>query len=136
MSWIPTVDDSPFHRLGEDKARAMAKRFYDHMDASEPELARLHEVDEHGHVTPGTRERFALFLMEWLGGPSVYSSVHGHPRLRMRHARVKVDTAMRDAWVRCMQKAMDDVGVEGELRAFLDGRFADVASFLVNHAEG
>lgn len=133
MSWIPTQEDSPFHRLGEEKAREIAKRFYDHMDASEPELARLHEVDEHGHVVPGVRERFAHFLVEWLGGPQVYSTAHGHPRLRMRHARVKVDPAMRDAWLRCMEKAMDDQGVTGDLRTFLDGRFLEVASFLVNH---
>lgn len=136
MSWIPTRDDSPYHRLGEDTARKLAARFYDHMDASEPELAHLHEVDENGHVSAKTRERFAHFLVEWLGGPSVYSSVHGHPRLRMRHAKVKVDAAMRDAWLRCMQKAMDDLGVSGELRAFLDGRFAEVAAFLVNHVSG
>ncbi len=136
MSWIPTRDDSPFHRLGEETARKLASRFYDHMDESEPALARLHEVDEHGHVSPGTRERFAHFLVEWLGGPMVYSTVHGHPRLRMRHAKVKVDSAMRDAWLRCMQKAMDDLAITGEVRSFLDGRFAEVASFLVNHMEG
>jgi hemoglobin len=136
MSWIPTQDDAPYHRLGELTARAIAERFYDHMDASDPLLTRLHEVDAEGHVSKGTRERFAHFLVEWLGGPQVYSTVHGHPRLRMRHARVKVDASMRDAWLRCMAKAMDDLEVSGDVRMFLDGRFAEVASFLVNHVEG
>jgi hemoglobin len=136
MAWIPSREDSPFHRLGEERARALAARFYDHMDATEPELARLHELDGEGKVSSGTRERFAHFLVEWLGGPNVYSSAHGHPRLRMRHAKVKVDDAMRGAWIRCMQKAMDDLAIEGELRTFLDGRFAEVASFLVNHVGG
>lgn len=136
MAWIPTREDSPFHRLGEERARALAARFYDHMDESEPALAALHEVEADGKVSSGTRSRFAHFLVEWLGGPSVYSSVHGHPRLRMRHAKVKVDDPMKEAWLRCMQKAMDDLAIDGELRSFLDGRFAEVATFLVNHMEG
>lgn len=112
--------------------RELAARFYDHMDADEPALARLHQVDEHGRVSQGSRERFATFLVEWLGGPTVYSPVHGHPRLRMRHGRVPVDRAMRDAWLSCMARAMDDLAIEGDVRTFLDARFAEVAHFLRN----
>jgi hemoglobin len=125
----------PFHRVGgEARVRELAARFYEHMDEDEPELARLHELDPQGRVSAGVRERFAAFLVEWLGGPMIYSPVHGHPRLRMRHARVRIDTAMRDAWLRCMASAMDDLGVSGEVRTFLDARFAEVAAFLTNAA--
>ncbi len=131
--WKPSPTDMPFDRLGgEEVVRKLVARFYDHMDEGEPELARLHEVDDKGHVSQGARERFTLFLIEWLGGPRSYSPVHGHPRLRMRHGRVKVDIAMRDAWLRCMQQALDDVGCTGDVRAFLDARFAEVADFLRN----
>ena len=112
--------------------RALAEAFYDAMDAHEPALARVHELDADGRVSRGSRDRFALFLIQWLGGPSDYSTVHGHPRLRMRHGRVAVDVAMRDAWLRAMQRALDARAVEGEVRAFLDGRFAEVADFLRN----
>ena len=78
------------------------------------------------------RDRFALFLMGWLGGPQDYTMKHGHPRLRMRHARVPVDVSARDAWLRCMKVALDAGKVEGELRAFLDQRFSEVADFLRN----
>ena len=128
--------DMPFHRIGgEARVRELAARFYDHVDAEEPALARLHEVDEHGKVSRGSRERFASFLVEWLGGPSAYSPVHGHPRLRMRHARVPVDLTMHDAWLRCMARAMDDLAIDGDLRRFLDARFAEVADFLRNVPE-
>jgi hemoglobin len=133
MSWVPTPEDSPYTRLGgEPGVRRLVTRFYDVMDAEEPKLAHLHEVDEHGHVSHGARERFALFLIEWLGGPATYTPTHGHPRLRMRHFKVPVDVPMRDAWLRCMTRAMDDLGVGGEERAFLDQRFADVADFMRN----
>ncbi|CAN5919588.1 group II truncated hemoglobin [soil metagenome] len=133
MGVTPAREDLPFRELGgEERVRRLAARFYDHMDAGEPALARLHEVDEHGRVSQGSRDRFATFLVEWLGGPQVYSPVHGHPRLRMRHGRVAVDVAMRDAWLRCMSRALDDLAVEGKLRVFLDARFAEVADFLRN----
>ena len=85
-----------------------------------------------GKVSQGSRDRFATFLVEWLGGPTVYSPVHGHPRLRMRHAKLPVDIAMRDAWLRCMTRALDDLSVSGDVRTFLDARFAEVADFLRN----
>lgn len=136
MTWSPNENDTPFDRLGgEEPVRRLASRFYDHMDAEEPELARLHELDEAGRVSARSRERFATFLVEWLGGPQIYSSVHGHPRLRMRHGRVPVGISARDAWLRCMQRALDDLSVTGDVRTYLDGRFAEVADFLRNVRE-
>ena len=133
MTWVPSQDDSPYTRLGgEEGVRKLVARFYDVMDAEEPALARLHELDEHGKVSSAARERFTLFLIEWLGGPATYSPVHGRPRLRMRHGRVPVNVPVRDAWLRCMARAMDDQGVAGEERDFLDKRFAHVADFMRN----
>jgi hemoglobin len=45
---------------------------------------------------------------------------------------VLVDESMRDAWLRCMSRAMDDCAVSGHVRVFLDQRFAEVANFLMN----
>ena len=61
---------------------------------------------------------------------------HGHPRLRMRHARVAIDEGLRDAWIRCMVRAMDDCAVAGPVRAFLQQRFGEVADFLRNAPPG
>jgi hemoglobin len=127
---------TPFEILGgEEVVRALAERFYDVMDEQEPELAHLHPCDEAGRVSRGSRERFALFLIGWLGGPQEYMRLHGHPRLRMRHARVPVGVAMRDAWLRAMTRALDDMRIEGPVRAFLDARFTEVADFLRNLPE-
>lgn len=127
---------TPFELLGgADRVRRIVERFYDVMSEREPVLARHHEVDDRGHVARGPRDRFAMFLVGWLGGPQDYIASHGHPRLRMRHGRVPVDVTMRDAWLRCMAAALDAEGVSGEVRAFLDGRFAEVADFLRNVEE-
>jgi hemoglobin len=127
------VDKTPFELLGgAEPVRALAERFYEIMSDREPVLARLHPCTPDGRVERGPRDRFALFLIGWLGGPDDYVAQHGHPRLRMRHARVPVDVAMRDAWMRCMTAAMDDCKITGEVRTFLDARFAEVADFMRN----
>jgi hemoglobin len=124
------VEVTPFEQLGgAEKIRALVETFY---DAMEPDLARLHACDPDGKVDRGSRDRFAMFLIGWLGGPQDYIQHHGHPRLRMRHGRVKVDVAMRDAWLRAMQIALDQHGVTGPVREFLDDRFKDVADFMRN----
>jgi hemoglobin len=120
---------------GADEVRALVERFYDAMSEHEPELAALHRLDAAGKVDRESRDRFALFLIGWLGGPQDYMALHGHPRLRMRHAKVPVGVGFRDAWLRCMQRALDAEEITGEVRVFLDNRFAEVADFLRNVAE-
>ena len=135
--YLPSLEDPPWKRLGgEEGVRALVERFYDAMDAHEPALARLHEVDAEGRVSRGSRDRFALFLVGWLGGPQTYMERHGHPRLRMRHGHLPVDTGMRDAWLRSMARALDAQGVQGGLRRFLDQRFLQVGDMLVNVLAG
>lgn len=127
---------TPFDTLGgEARVLELAERFYDAMERSEPELTALHKLDAPGKVSRESRERFGLFLVGWLGGPQHYIAKHGHPRLRMRHAGVVVNVAMRDAWLRAMKTAMDELRISGEVRQFLDQRFAEVADFMRNTEE-
>lgn len=132
---FPRPDGStPFTVIGgEAPIRQLVERFYDEMETHEPELAALHHM-ENGRISRAARERFALFLIGWLGGPEHYVQRHGHPRLRMRHGKVGVNTRTRDAWLRSMQLALDAQELDPELRTFLDARFAEVADFLRNEA--
>lgn len=124
---------NPFELLGgAERVKALVETFYDVMSEREPALAKLHPCEPNGAVSRGSRDRFALFLIGWLGGPEDYVLQHGHPRLRMRHGRVPVNVGMRDAWLRCMTAAMEHHGISGDVRTFLDGRFAEVADFLRN----
>jgi hemoglobin len=126
-------ETTPYDLLGgREPVVALAKAFYDAMEREEAELTGLHRRSETGGVHNQVRERFTLFLIGWLGGPQDYVAQHGHPRLRMRHAQVPVDERMRDAWLRSMQRALDERGVQGDLRAFLERRFLEVADFMRN----
>jgi hemoglobin len=103
------------------------------MDQEEPELAALHPW-ENGKVSRDARDKFALFLIGWLGGPQEYVRLNGHPRLRMRHAHLPVTQAMRDAWMRSMRQALDHESIDADLRAFLNEKLGDVADFMRNQA--
>lgn len=128
--------DTPYDMAGgRERVLALAERFYDVMERDEPELTATHELDQDGRVCRRSRDAFGLFLVGWLGGPQDYMVQHGHPRLRMRHRGVPIDTTMAEAWVRCMGKAMDELAMDGEIRAFLDARFQEVAHFLRNRPD-
>lgn len=124
---------TPYEQLGGREAvLQLTERFYELMDENEPDLARLHPLDEQGRVSRRSRDRFGLFLLGWLGGPDDYVQQFGHPRLRMRHAKVRIDKAQRDAWVRCMLQAMKEAKIVPAAENFLRQRFEEVADFLRN----
>ena len=133
----PSMVESPLDLIsGVPRARELARKFYALMAEHEPELLAVHRLDPNGVVNEASQERFERFLVEWLGGPEDYSAQHGHPRLRMRHATVPVDSALAEAWVRTMCRAMDELGIDGDVRSFLEERFRHVAFFLRNKTDG
>jgi len=129
------VDESrtPYALVGgADAVEALVERFYDIMGETEPELARLHEVTSDGDVARGPRDRFALFLIGWLGGPQDYIAQHGHPRLRMRHHPFPVTPDMRDRWLRHMRDAVDSLELDPTHELVLWTYLERAAHSLVN----
>jgi hemoglobin len=101
-----SLEQNPYEAIGGKEAvEALAAAFYDAMEREEPALTAVHRLDDQGKIHPEARRRFALFLGLWLGGPQDYLEEAGHPRLRRRHQQVPVAEAMRDAWLRSMQRA-------------------------------
>ena len=80
-------------------------------------------------------ESLTLFLAEFFGGPKEYSLTHGHPRLRMRHAKFRIGQADRDAWLRHMLAAIDEVGIPEPARGVLRSYFERSSTFLINATE-
>lgn len=125
-----TPERTPYDALGGESAvREMIEAFYDHMDRDPMFVAvrALHPPD-----LTGSRQKLFEFISGWLGGPPLYIEKHGHPRLRARHLPFAIDQTARDQWMACMKKAMDERLVTGEVRAFLDARFAQLADFMRN----
>ncbi len=92
---------------GEETFTSLVSRFYAEVEA-DPELRRVYPSRDLGPAT----EHLRLFLMQYWGGPATYNELRGHPRLRMRHARFSIGEAERDAWLRHMRTALDDLGLD------------------------
>jgi hemoglobin len=121
---------TPYELLGGDpKVRELVIRFYDLMD-SEPEFAGIRKL--HRPDLSQAREKLYLFLSGWLGGPQLYTERFGHPMLRARHLPFSIGAAERDLWLACMDRAMQEIGVEGELKRSLQAAFFKTADWMRN----
>src|SRR5690606_23633372 len=72
------------------------------------------------------------FLTQYLGGPPLYTDEHGHPKMRARHLPHEITPKRAKAWLSCMSKAMDEVGMDGGFREQFFARLALTAKHMVN----
>lgn len=121
---------TPFEWIGgEDHIRAVVDRFYDLMDL-EPAYTQLRA--SHGTELSSARQKLFWFLCGWMGGPAHYEERFGHPRLRMRHMPFSIGIVERDQWLACMDQAMQELGVDAELRRRLAQSFFQTADWMRN----
>ncbi|NHC07577.1 hemoglobin [Azonexus fungiphilus] len=114
---------------GEATVGKLADRFYELMD-SVPQFAELRAM--HPESLQGSRDKLYKFLSGWFGGPDLFVQEYGHPRLRARHMPFAIGTLERDQWVACMVLAMEDVGIEEDVRKVLLNNFFNTADFMRN----
>ncbi|AZZ96589.1 group II truncated hemoglobin [Pseudoalteromonas sp. R3] len=127
----PTPEKTPYEIIGgEAGTRALANRFYDIME-SDPYAKPLYDM----HPLPLDRIRqvFFEFLSGWLGGPDLFAEQYGHPRLRMRHMPFTINKDLRDQWMYCMDKALDQEVDNPLLREGLRKSLAQLATHMINH---
>jgi len=123
-------DNTPFDSMGgEDRVRLLVDAFYDRMEEA-AEFSTIKAM--HPANLDDSRQKLFEILCGWLGGPQLYMERRGHPKLRLRHAPFSIGVSERDQWLACMGHAMDQLSIDGELREFLEGRFAQVADFMRN----
>lgn len=112
---------------GEETFNRLVHRFYQGV-AEDPLLRPLYPEEELGPA----EERLRLFLIQYWGGPNTYSAQRGHPRLRMRHAPFVIGEAERDAWLRHMRDAVDELELPEQLETMLWNYFTMAAQSMVN----
>jgi hemoglobin len=115
---------------GEATIRRIVHTFYEGV-ATDEVLRPLYPEQDLGPA----EERFALFLVQYWGGPSTYSETRGHPRLRMRHAPFAVTPHAAERWLVHFRAGLDEVALPPEQ----DARFWDyvthAAQFMVSTLE-
>jgi hemoglobin len=92
---------------GEPVFRRLVSHFYAEV-AADPELRPVYPSRDLGPA----EEHLRMFLIQYWGGPADYQERRGHPRLRMRHAHFSIGPAERDAWLRHMRTALDELELD------------------------
>lgn len=119
-------EEALYYRLGESNLELLVDRFYDLV--FEDEVIRgLFNTDK-----SEIKRKQALFLTQFLGGPALYTSEFGHPRLRARHMPHPITEDSAVAWLKCMHEAIYSLEIEDALKEELFNRFPQTAFFMVN----
>src|SRR5580693_298028 len=92
---------------GEETFTRLVRRFYEEV-AADPVLRPVYPTADLGPA----EEHLRLFLIQYWGGPATYNELRGHPRLRMRHRHFAIGPAERDAWLRHMRTALDELELD------------------------
>jgi hemoglobin len=83
---VRLVDD--FYRIMDEEPFAAAIR-------------RMHPAD-----LTISRDKLAVFLCGWLGGPRRYAERYGSIRIPAAHAHLRIGRDDRNAWLACMREAI------------------------------
>jgi len=112
---------------GERTFRLLVERFYARV--AEDEILRAVYPEED---LSGATERLALFLIQYWGGPTTYTALRGHPRLRMRHQPFAIGQEERDAWLRNMSASVDSLDLAPAVRKALLDYFETASTAMIN----
>ena len=129
MSEIKT----PYERIGGDEAvRRLCRNFYQIMSTTEQtqHIRAMHPEDINM-----SEDKLYMFISGWLGGPSLYTDAHGHPRLRSRHLPFSIGEEERDQWLYCMAQALKQMDLDTLFAEQLMGSFVQTADFMRNREE-
>lgn len=120
---------TPFEAIGgEEGISLLVDTFYYNYVAKHPDLSLVFPDD----LTETARKQ-KQFFTQFLGGPPLYSEEHGPPMLRRRHLPFVITNERKEAWLACMEKAMDEVKLEGPIREYFFERLSMAAQHMVNH---
>lgn len=123
MSYSNTVYEAiGGHQTIELLVHAFYRRVENH-----PELRPIFPND----LTETARKQ-TQFLTQLFGGPPLYNEEHGNPRLRMRHLPFEITPHRRDAWLECMEHALEEVNILEPERSFIFERLHKTAHHMMN----
>ncbi|GGK73677.1 group II truncated hemoglobin [Amphritea balenae] len=99
------VDDNSYKAAGElEGLTRLVNDFYDIMDDI-PESKRIRDM--HPDDLSESRKKLIYFLSGWLGGPRLYRETFGPISIPASHSHLDISHSESDAWILCMQKAVE-----------------------------
>lgn len=101
-------EDHSFKAAGEfEGIKKLVNDFYDAME-SLPQAKHIRDM--HNPNLDESRDKLTRFLTGWLGGPKLFSEKYGPIQIPVAHRHLSIGPAERDAWLACMQTAVNKQG--------------------------
>lgn len=110
-------EDHSYKAAGEfDGVQKLVNDFYDAME-SLPQAKHIRDM--HSPDLAESRDKLTRFLTGWLGGPKLFSEKYGPIRIPVAHRHLSIGPAERDAWLACMQIAVNKQDYPQDFRDYL-----------------
>jgi hemoglobin len=88
---------------GQTGIRKLVDCFFDIM-GSDTRYQNIY--DWHPADKEESRDKLALFLCGWMGGPQLFVDKYGAIRIPVAHRHLQVTEVERDLWLECMGRAL------------------------------
>jgi hemoglobin len=112
--------------LGQSGIEKLVHTFYSFVFA-DPQIAHLFH-----HPKAEIEAKQIAFLTQFLGGPTVYTSKFGVPKMRYRHLPHAITQEAKEAWLNCMKMAIDTLELTETEKISLFACFVPLANHMVN----
>jgi len=97
-------NDNTYRAAGEQAGiRRLVDSFFDIM-GSDPRYRVIY--DWHPEDKEAARDKLALFLCGWMGGPKPFVEKYGPIRIPDAHKHLRITAVERDLWLECMGRAL------------------------------
>lgn len=127
---LPTFgfQDTSYKAAGEEEGlRALSVDFYNIMDTlPEAKLIRAMHKEDLSLMT----DKLTLFLSMWLGGPRKYIEKYGNANMPQAHSHLIINESERDAWLLCMDKAIDQQEYPNDFKEYLKNQLRFPAEMI------
>ena len=80
--------------------------------------------DLHANDLEESIDKLARFLSAWLGGPKLYKDKYGPISIPGVHCPFHIDQAEHDAWLQCMQRALETQDYTDDFKEYLLAQLA------------
>ncbi len=111
------IEDASYQAAGgEAGIRKLVDDFYEAMEQI-PKAAKIRNM--HPQDLTVSRDKLTLFLCGWLGGPKFFTEKYGQIRIPQVHSHLEIGKNERDAWLLCMQEALNKQSYPSEFKKYL-----------------
>ena len=111
------IGDSSYRAAGElPGLTKLVDSFYDFMEVL-PEAKVIRSM--HQSDLTESRKKLTYFLSGWLGGPKLYSQNFGSIIIPSAHKHLPIGYEEMEAWILCIQKAVEQQPYEESFRVYL-----------------